>query len=122
MNAFNMSTDTLAIKAEGVLYTQFGSFSGLSEFLPLLRLITFCTTEASRLNNCLMAYVVRDQYHLLKKYCGSSMVCKTVHSGTGVVTFYMFRVSRVMLSKAELTISSLQVIGRVVSKCTCFMN
>jgi hypothetical protein len=116
-----MSTDTLAIKAEGVLYTRFGSFAGLSEFLPSLSLITFCTTEASRLNNSLLAFV-SDKYHILKKYCGSTMACKTESSGTGVVTFYMFRVSRVMLSRAELTISSLHVIGRVVSKCTCFMN
>ncbi|MDP4224662.1 MAG: hypothetical protein Q8868_15250 [Bacteroidota bacterium] len=117
-----MSAETLAIKAEGVLYTQFGSFSGSTEIHPSLCLITFCTTEAFRLNSSLLAYVVRDQFHMLKKYCGSSMTCKTEHPGTGVVTFYMFQVSRVMLSQANFAISSLQVIGRVVSKCTCFMN
>ncbi len=117
-----MAAETLAIKADGVLYTHFGSFAGSSEFLPSLRLITFSTTEASRLNNSLLSIVASDKYQMLKKYCGATMSCKTAPSGTGFVTFYMFQVARVILSQDNGSISALQVIGRVLSKCICFLN
>ena len=117
-----MSEENTAIKAKGILYTQFGSFSGNAEIRPSLCLITFFTTASSRLNNSLLSFLTNDRLNKLKEYCGTSMACKTELSGTGIITFYMFQVNKVILSHTDFSISSLHVLGQVRSRCTCFLN
>jgi hypothetical protein len=110
------------IRTKGVLFTPFGSFSGSTEYLPSLCMITFFTSATSTLNNSLLTYVKKSRLSLLEKYCDSPMACKTEVSEMGLVTFYMFQAEKVVLAQSPLGLSSLNIIGTVKTKCICFLN
>jgi hypothetical protein len=122
MRINDMAQQKTGIKTKGILYTPFGSFSGSTEYVPSLSIITFLTTASSRLNNSLLAYVTKSRLNKLKQYFDSPMACKTEISGTGIVTFYMFEVDKVVMAQTDLQLPYLHVIGLVKSKCVCFMN
>ena len=117
-----MAQQKTGIKSKGILYTPFGSFSGSTEYLPSKSIITFFTSASSRLNNSLLAYVNKSRLKKLKQYFDLPMACKTELSGTGIVTFYMFEVNKVVMAQTDLKAPYLHIIGLVKSKCVCFMN